>query len=141
MSAEYLDHPAVIAYRNHFKLCPNAGRRRDMAVSVNDLNLWQQVLETWGYQKDGKWISFSPLSVGKMVSEYERRERENKQTNAADRLQSGSNEKDSQAGIPARLDRGVSDMREGAGVRFRGNRETLEQVVTRALWSQDRVED
>lgn len=69
------DSPAVKAYRDKFCLNLSLGRRYDIDVTVLDLALWNQVLNNWGYVKDGKWKSFNPLSIGKMLSEYERLER------------------------------------------------------------------
>lgn len=63
-----LDHPAVILYRKAFRLCPNWGYRRDIVVTVTDLDLFAKVLELW---KDQQW---NPLKIGWMLSEYERRE-------------------------------------------------------------------
>jgi hypothetical protein len=68
------ESPAVRAYRDKFRLNLSPGRRHDIEVTVTDLNLWNQVLNNWGYVKNGKWKSFNPLSVGKMLSEYERLE-------------------------------------------------------------------
>jgi hypothetical protein len=66
--------PAVKLYMDKFKLQPSAGRKRDIELTIDDLELWQKVLNEWGYWKDGKWKTFNPLSVGKMLSEYERRQ-------------------------------------------------------------------
>jgi len=66
------DSPAVKMYRDKFHLNLNAGRRYDIDATVTDLELWQQVLNTWGYEKKGKWHNFNPLKVGHLLSEYER---------------------------------------------------------------------
>jgi len=65
------DSEAVKLYRDIFRLTPNIGRREDIEKTVTDLKLWQEVLENWGYTKDGKWHHFNPLSIGKMLSHYE----------------------------------------------------------------------
>jgi hypothetical protein len=59
-----------------FRLQPSIGRKEDIDKTVTDLDLWQYVLESWGYWKAGKWHTYSPLSIGKMLSEYERLEQE-----------------------------------------------------------------
>jgi len=66
--------PAVRLYMDKFKLQPSIGRKEDIDKTVTDLDLWQYVLESWGYYKAGKWHTYSPLSIGKMLSEYERLE-------------------------------------------------------------------
>lgn len=66
------DSPAVKAYRDKFRLNLNYGRRYDIDATVDDLELWNYVLNHWGYWKNGKWKSFNPLNVGHMLSEYER---------------------------------------------------------------------
>lgn len=69
------ESPAVRAYRSKFRLNLNYGRRADIDATVDDLELWQYVLDNWGYFKKGKWKSFNPLNVGHMLSEYERLDR------------------------------------------------------------------
>lgn len=75
------ESPAVKAYRDKFRLNLNFGYRSDIDATVTDLELWDFVLKNWGYWKNGKWKSFNPLSVGKLLSEYERLER--KRTNGS----------------------------------------------------------
>lgn len=73
-----VDSPAVRAYRDKFKLNLNASRKRDIDLTIRsdaDLELWKIVLNSWGYWSRGKWVSFNPLSIGKMLSEWERLER------------------------------------------------------------------
>lgn len=69
------DSDAIKAYRNKFKLNLNPGRRQDVDATITDLELWQFVLDHWGYWKNGKWKSFNPLNVHHMLSEYERLDR------------------------------------------------------------------
>ena len=64
---ENLDHPAVVLYRQTFRLCPNWGFRKDIAATVQDLKLFGEILREW---KKHKW---NPLKVNWMLSEYERR--------------------------------------------------------------------
>ncbi len=71
------DSPAVKAWRDKFKYNLSPGRREDIDLTVKDLDLWKQVLDSWGYVKNGKWKSFNPFSIGKQLSEYERLERGN----------------------------------------------------------------
>ncbi len=71
------DSIAVKMYRDQFRKNLSTGRRRDIDVTVKDLNLWGQVLKNWGYHKNGKWVAFNPLSIEHLLSEYERLERKN----------------------------------------------------------------
>ncbi|MCU0510698.1 MAG: hypothetical protein MUC34_20475 [Anaerolineae bacterium] len=43
----HLDHPAVKAYRDAFKLTPNALQRAEIARVVADVAVWQEVLRNW----------------------------------------------------------------------------------------------
>jgi hypothetical protein len=72
------DSEAVKMYRDKFRLNCSLGRKHDIDATVTDLDLWQYVLESWGYWKAGKWHTYSPLSVAKMLSEYERLEQNGK---------------------------------------------------------------
>lgn len=83
MSDENLNHPAVKAYRDVMKKTPNWGYRKDIAATVENQELWKQVLETWGYWKADKWIKFNPLNVKGLLSSYERKLREIQQRNGA----------------------------------------------------------
>lgn len=69
------DSPAVKIWRQKFKYNLSPGRKEDIDATITDLVLWKQVLDNWGYMKNGKWKSFNPFSVGKQLSEYERLER------------------------------------------------------------------
>ena len=69
------DSPAVKAYRDKFKLNCSIGRKFDIDATVRDLDLWKFVLNSWGYNKNGKWVSHNPLNIGHLLSEYERLER------------------------------------------------------------------
>ena len=62
-------------WRDHFKMNLNLGYRHDIDATITDLELWRFVIEHWGYNSRGKWVSFNPLSVSKQLSEYERLER------------------------------------------------------------------
>ena len=69
-----MDSPAVKIWRDKWRKNLNIGRREDIDATITDLKLWQQVLDNWGYVKDGKWVSFNPLAVSHQLSEYERLE-------------------------------------------------------------------
>ncbi len=64
-----LNHPAVKAYRDVFRLCPNAGFRKDIIVTVdhfNNLELFKKVVTQWKKEKR------HPFRIGGLLSEYER---------------------------------------------------------------------
>lgn len=65
-------------WRDTFRYNLSPGRKRDIDLTVTDLELWKQVLVSWGYWKQGKWKSFNPFAVGHQLSEYERLERKGK---------------------------------------------------------------
>lgn len=69
---ESMTHPAVKAYRDKFKKCPNRGFREDIIVTVKDLPLWLRILNGWRYQTQGKWKAKNPLAVKAMLDEYDR---------------------------------------------------------------------
>ena len=71
------DSPAVKMYRDKFKLNLNIGRKEDIDLTITDLNLWDHVLNNWGYYSKGKWVKYSPLNISALLSEYERLERKN----------------------------------------------------------------
>lgn len=73
MTDPNINHPAVVLYRQTFRLCPNWGFRKDIAVTVKDLDLWKSVITNWYYENNRKRIRFNPLNVKGMLSEYERR--------------------------------------------------------------------
>jgi hypothetical protein len=68
------DSEAVKMYRDRFKLNCSVGRKYDIDATVTDLDLWEYVLNSWGYYKNGKWRNFSPLNLSGLLSEYERLE-------------------------------------------------------------------
>lgn len=69
------DSEAVKIWRDFTRYNLNASRKRDIDLTVTDLELWKFVLDHWGYFKKGKWVKFNPLAVGHQLSEYERLER------------------------------------------------------------------
>lgn len=74
-------HEAVLFYRETFDKCPNAGFRRDIAVTVktyDDLLIWQNLLAHWGYFKNGKWKPRNPLDVKGMLTCFEFKQRDAK---------------------------------------------------------------
>lgn len=130
---------SVKLWRDTFKLNLRIGFREDIIATVTDLKLWKEVLENWGYWKDGKWIKFSPLNVKGMLSEYELRT-----TSAARRANaavgpSGQREgyaKHGQAGIPERSNSQVLEVPRRMESNFRTGRRTLAEIVSQALRSQ-----
>jgi hypothetical protein len=130
---ETLSHEAVKLYRDTFRMCPKAGFRRDIISTVEDLELWKSILTTWGYSKDGKWIKFSPLNVKGMLSEYERRARTNTELREPSRSAEGV-----QVGVPRRGDGDLLPLRKDSGVFSRSGGESLEEILTFALRSQNR---
>ena len=135
------DSPAVKAYRDQFKLNCSEGRRKDIDATVTNLDLWKSVLENWGYIKNGKWIKFSPLSVGKMLAEYERREKQSKRPNDSAGIQRQGLSERSEAGVSKWGDRSLHHVREAAGVHDGANYKTLDEVIAGALRQKDRFED
>lgn len=70
---------AVLAYREQFSLMPNAGYRRDIAVTVKtyeDLCIWQDLIAHWSYFKDGKWKPRNPLDIKGILTIFEFKQRE-----------------------------------------------------------------
>lgn len=121
-----LNHEAVKAYREAFRLCPNMGRRQDIVSTVENLELWNEVLTEW---KEQKW---NPLKIGWLLSDYERRLSGGQRISERKRSQ-----EDMQARVSKWRQSNLSCVQEGAGVRFRASSKTLEEVVTQALRSRD----
>ena len=132
---ETLTHVAVKAYRDQFKFCPNQGTRKDIVATVTDLELWQEVLTSWGYWKEGKWIKFNPLSVRKMLSEYERRAKHSQRSNAAprDANQPRGNEKDLHARLSQRRDVDVLRVPEDTRSDLRRSNRSLDEIMAQVL--------
>lgn len=128
------EHEAIKAWRDTFKLNLKLGFKQDILLTVINLESWKALLSEW---KAKKW---NPLSIKEQLSEYERRESQTKRSDAA--LRPGKSEDCttiSQAGIPERLDRGVSCVREGPGLHARRDNQTLEEVLTNALRQTNRA--
>lgn len=117
-----LSHEAVKFYRDTFRLCPNYGRRQDIVSTVTDMELWKSVLNEW---KEHKW---NPLKINWMLSDYERRLAGGQSIGERKRSQ-----EDMQARVSKRRQGNLSCVQEGAGIRLRTSRKTLEEVVTEAL--------
>lgn len=130
MSAEHLDHPAVIAYREHFKLCPMAWFRKEIVQTVKDLSLWKDVLSNWGYEKDGKWKKFNPLNVKGLMSEYERRARNGESSNQRESIQER---------LPTRLserrETPLPEVRQRERPGFRSRNKTLDEILAESLFN------
>lgn len=70
---EFMNNPAVKAYRDEFKFCPNRGFRSDIAITVQDLDLWKIVIRDWWYvDAKGRKKKKNPLGVKAMLDDYER---------------------------------------------------------------------
>ncbi len=70
---EFMDNPAVKAYRDKFKFCPSVGFRRDIAITVQDLDLWKTVIRDWWYMDTkGKKRKKNPLGIKAMLDDYGR---------------------------------------------------------------------
>lgn len=68
-----MDNLAVKAYRDEFKFCPSVGFRRDIAITVQDLDLWKIVIRDWWYMDTkGRKKKKNPLGVKAMLDDYER---------------------------------------------------------------------
>ena len=83
-----MTHPAILAYRDATLKCPNSGFRRDIAITVADVNLWEKVLSEWGFWEETKrgkrWKKKNPLDLKGMLDEYERQlEKRNADNEAA----------------------------------------------------------
>lgn len=128
-----LDHEAVKAYRDQFKFCPNAWRRREIILTCKNISLWKEVLASWGYWKDGKWIKYNPLNTNGMIQEYERRARNNSSVS-----KSRNNVEDCQSRIPRRSDSQVLGMQTRVEIEPRASAGTIEQIVSKALRETDR---
>lgn len=73
MACEFMDNAAVKAYRDEFKFCPNRGFRSDIAVTVQDLDLWKIIIRDWWYiDNKGRKRKKNPLGVKAMLDDYER---------------------------------------------------------------------
>lgn len=124
-----LNHEAVKFYRDTFRLCPNRGRREDIISTVTNTELWKTVLTEW---KEQKW---NPLKIGWMLSEYERRLSGGGPTGERERPAESV-----QAGLSQRRSSDLPRLPENPRVRFRAGRETLAEVVTKALQQNYRSE-
>ena len=67
-----MDSEAVKLWRDKFHLNLSASWKRDVDVTVRDIELWREILENWQYQdKKGKWHKKSP-AIKVLLDEYER---------------------------------------------------------------------
>ena len=137
MSSEYLDHPAVKAYRDAFKFCPNLGFRKEIVQTVTDLDLWKSILSTWGFAKDGKWKAHNPLNVKGMMQEYERRASQH--TKRSDGPAGGihseprPDEKDVSVRLPERRDSYLSRVPEAERHNPRRSDRNFDELLAEAL--------
>lgn len=69
-----MTHPAILAYRDAVKMVPNSGYRKDIALTVQDVDLWKEILSRWGYHdQKGKWHKWNPRNISGLLAEYEYR--------------------------------------------------------------------
>ena len=123
------DSPAVKMYRDRFKLNCNAGRKRDIEDTVTDLELWEYALNSWGYWKAGKWKTFNPLSIGKLLSEYERLSRTDWKSSKRSNVQESV-----QVGLPERRDSDMSPVSKREGIEPRASSKALDDLLAQALF-------
>ena len=141
MSDKTLEHAAVKAYRDQFKLNVKLGFREDIIITVTDLDLWKSILANWGYWKEGKWIKYSPLNIKGMISEYERRtanERTAKQSNRSLRRDEQHGEprphvQNVSVGLPERRDSRMSVLRQRERPDARTGGQTLDDILAQAM--------
>jgi len=63
---------AVKLWRDKFKLNLSSSWKRDVEITVTDLDLWQKILDGWRYRDDrGHWHTRHPGIKG-LLDEYER---------------------------------------------------------------------
>jgi hypothetical protein len=75
---------AVIAYRekdwgNGKHYTPNAGFRRDIVATVktyDDLCIWIDLINSWGYWRDGKYHKRNPTDFKGLLTVFEMKQRE-----------------------------------------------------------------
>jgi hypothetical protein len=125
-----MDSPAIKLYRDTFRLNLNHGFRKDVELTVTDLDLWQEVLTNWRYLKDGKWKPKNPLNIKGLLSEYEYR------SNANHRHQSRTGAETGAAGISTGRARHLLQVREGARLHLRPDSPTF-AIVSEALRQTD----
>ena len=68
-----MDSEPVKLWRDTFRLNLSASWKRDVEITVKDINLWKSILDNWFYIKNGKKIKKSP-GIKNLLAEYERRE-------------------------------------------------------------------
>lgn len=61
---EYLDHPAVIAYRDKMLVTPNVAGRKAIVERVKDLSLWEKTLSDWLVNK------YNPQNLAGLLNKY-----------------------------------------------------------------------
>lgn len=67
------EQPAVKLWRDKFNLNLSASWKRDVAITVQDLDLWREILDGWFYfDAKGKKRNRHP-GIKNLLTEYERR--------------------------------------------------------------------
>lgn len=75
--AEPLDgYPCVRLWRDLMLLNCSQGFKRDIIATVacdgeEGLKLWREILEGWGFMKNGKWKSKNRFAIGQQLQAYE----------------------------------------------------------------------
>ena len=90
------DSEAVRIWRDAFRLNLSASWKRDVEVTVQDVELWKRLIASWHYYKNGRKIKKSP-AIKTLLDEYEQREREqlearNRRHNEAEAISGRSRE-------------------------------------------------
>ena len=130
-----LEHEAVKAYRDQFKLNVNLGFREDIISTVTNLELWKTVLANWGYWKEAKWNKFNPRNVKGLLSEYDLRERQSKRANVTNgqSVEFRPNDQNNPARLPERRDSRMSVLRQRERVDVRSGGQTLDDILAQAM--------
>jgi hypothetical protein len=100
------DSAAVVLWRNKFRLNLSQSWKEDVDKTVTDVELWREILNGWGYYKNGRWIKKSP-GIKQLLTEYERLEQD-KHDHEASVVSARSRE-----GISERSYSDVSEVRSG----------------------------
>lgn len=88
-----MDHPAVDLWRRKFKLNLSASWKRDVEITVKDLETWKEILDNWFYfDSEGKKHAKHPGIKG-LLDEYEYQTRKHERDVQAFALSARSGER------------------------------------------------
>lgn len=118
---ETMQNEAVIAYvekdwGNGKHYCPNRGFRIDIirtVITYEDWRIWVDLLNSWGYWKDGKWVKRNPLDFKGLLTCFEFKQREAQQKKDEIQQSKAIRERGEQR-IPKRSVSPMFDLRRGA---------------------------